>query len=451
MISVLTQSSQSAIPPRARNRATNSVLALSLTIVSALWSVAAFAQSWATVDDFSPDASAYAVKADASGNIFAAGAVKDSTGRYHAVVTKSGDGGTTWATSFDLPSEVDPSASNGSAAYFAAIASAELSNGERHVVVSGRNRRVYQTPGVLTGEWVTVRTKDSGASWEIIDRYYHPTYSLLSAETGPWGVAMDAAGTVHIAGVAEENVVTTKGKTTTTTLVRHWLIRSGIPNSSGTFDWTTKDIPFPTSKYHQTPNVLPKAALCVGSDAYVVGGGGTDGNYWTVLKSSNRGVTWTTSDSFTMTQPDSPALAHAIAADASGNLYVAGAGMRVVQGVAYIDWMVRKGTPGGGSWTTLDRYPYPAGSAWARGVTVGTNGDLYVTGNANAGSDRWLTRKRSALTGSWTNDEYTHPSNLRTFGKAITTSPSGSLFSAGVTYDASGYPENWLVRRLLIP
>src|SRR5438045_1020721 len=88
MISVLTQSSQSAIPPR------SSILALSLTVMSSLWSIAAFAQSWATVDDFSPDASAYAVKADASGNIFASGAVKDSTGRYHALITKSGDGGT---------------------------------------------------------------------------------------------------------------------------------------------------------------------------------------------------------------------------------------------------------------------------------------------------------------------------------------------------------------------
>jgi hypothetical protein len=252
MISLIHKSSRSATTPGASQRATSSVLALSLSIVSCFCGSTASAQSWETVDDFSPGASAYAVKADASGSIFACGVVSDSTGRNHALITESSDGGTTWTTSFDLPSENDPSASNGSAAYFTSIASAELSNGEKHVVVAGRNRRVYRTPGTLTGEWLTVRTRDGGASWEIIDRYYHPTYSLLSAETGPWGVAIDAAGTVHIAGVAEENVITTKGKTTTSTLVKHLLIRSGIPYASCTFTWTTNDIPFPSSMFLQT-------------------------------------------------------------------------------------------------------------------------------------------------------------------------------------------------------
>lgn len=148
-----------------------------------------------------------------------------------------------------------------------------------------------------------------------MDEYTHPTYSQLSSATGPRGAALDNDGNIYVVGSAEENIVTVKGKTTTTKIVNHWLIRRGIAAADGTVQWTTTDFAFPTSKEHQRPNVLPMGVACVGNNVFVVGGGGTDGNYWRVMKSSNGGTTWTVADNFVLDSRDAPALAHSIAAD----------------------------------------------------------------------------------------------------------------------------------------
>jgi hypothetical protein len=190
----------------------------------------------------------------------------------------------------------------------------------------------------------------------------------------------------------------------------------------------------------------------VGNDVFVVGGGGTEGNYWRVMKSSNGGATWTVADNFVLDTRDCPSFAHSIAADSAGNLYVAGSAMSMVSGESKMNWIVRKGSPGGTSWATEDRFTFPGGyaggHAWARSVSVPPDGEVYVTGNTRVTSDRWFTRQRSAATGLWSmTDDFAHPTNLTTLGRAIRADLYGNVFSVGYAADSAGVIQNWLVRQ----
>lgn len=101
------------------------------------------AEAWETVADAEGATGevVYQIASDSAGNIFAAGTMRDATQRYHAVITKSSDGGATWGTVVDYPAENDLSAPNGPGAVFRTITSADV-GGERHLVATGFYRRV---------------------------------------------------------------------------------------------------------------------------------------------------------------------------------------------------------------------------------------------------------------------------------------------------------------------
>lgn len=424
------------------------ILALGVAVYAS--SAAIQAQTWETVDDI-PPANAYAITADSTRSIFVAGATKDETGRYHAIITKSSDGQPTWTTSADYPSLNDAFAPNGSAAWFGAIAAADVANGEKHVVAAGRIKRV-PFGNTYTGQWLIIRSKDAGTNWVTVDEYSHPTYSQLSSATGPRGVAVDTSGNIYVAGSAEEKIVTVKGKTTTTTTVNHWLIRKGVATADGTMAFTTVgDFAYPVSNEWERGNIYPSGVACVGSNVFVVGGGGGS---WHVRKSSDGGTTWPVVDSFRYDQRDT-SHAFGIAADSAGNLYVAGLGGRVLQNTSRPYWVVRKGTGGGAGWTTVDQFQYLNGSAQAYAVTVDRNDDVHVTGTAWTASSslrHWITRQRSAATGAWsTTEDFSMASNGYAQGSAITADPFGNLFAAGAASDSAGVAHNWLVRRKLAP
>ncbi len=112
---------------------------------------------------------------------------------------------------------------------------------------------------------------------------------------------------------------------------------------------------------------------------YAVGTGNTTtGSQWLVRKSTNGGTSWTTIDSFALTPTDanSPsAVANGITIGANGAIYVVGES-RVDS--SHFAMIVRKSTNGGSSWTTVDQYtPEPYGTE-ARSVAVGPSGEVYV-------------------------------------------------------------------------
>ena len=422
-------------------------LAVAVASLTAVGEVKAV-DPWVTVDTVPSNSSVYGMATTGSGAVLVAGFQRAPDDRFHAMIARSVDGGATWQDVADFPAVNDAGAPNGPYATLNAVASTVTTTGGHYAVAVGRDRRVYNDAGALSSPWLVVESNDEGQTWTPIAQLLHPTFSQLSGDFGPWAAAVDADRNIYLAGGSEETIVTVKGKTTTTTTVRHWLIQRGIRQPDGSLVWSLSDLPFPTSKYHQQANVLPKAALCVGSAVYVSGGGGTDGNYWRIMKSTNKGATWTVADNYVLDTRDCPATAHSMAVDSAGNLYAAGAAISSVSGVAKANWIVRKGQPGGTNWTIIDNYRPADGNAWARAVTVGSSG-VYVGGNVRAPSDRWNTRR---LVGStWTtSDDAADLSAPTSLARTLTADPLGNIFAGGFATDSTGVV-NWMVRRRSSP
>jgi hypothetical protein len=460
------QESAGATPAKARP---------ALALCAALVAICAptQAQTWETVDDFpAATATAYAMAADNEGNIFVAGSTRDSANWPTAVVMKSSDGGQTWDNDPSTP-EVDEMcdalpATDNSPAYFAAISVRRVTTGgstfEDQVVSAGRAGRVYGGPpnpltGTLTSPWQVRRTRDGGSTWETVDQFVHPTYNQLPSYTRPRGVALGENGTIYVVGSVEERITTTVKRNTVTSYVNHWLIRRGAPNFDGSLQWSTFDFAFPVSlEQDRVETVFPSAVTCVGNRVFVVGGGGL---YWHVLQSNNDGLTWMVADNVRLGSSGS-SHANAIAADSQGYLYVAGSHEQLVttgQGknrttVLERSWLVRRGSPDGTNWSTIEQLVNPAGSSAASGVTADLSGDVHVTGYYQPASEnaRWITRQRSAATGAWsTTDDFSLASTDDAAGIAITADPFGDLFAAGSAYDSAGVRHGWLVRRTLAP
>lgn len=433
---------------------------------------ATWGQTWETVDDISPNSAAFGITADPTGNLFAAGYMRDSSNVQWGVIMKSGDSGQSWDSNPATPDVDEPSdaisppaggSGTAAAAWFESVASAAVAgtNGiEHHVVAFGKlqpSRATSDDP--WRNRWVIRRSRDGGATWQTVDDYQHPVYDLVPVGVNyrsSGAVTVDGSGTIYAAGLAQERTVKTKGKNTTITLVNHWLVRKGVAAPDGTVQWTTSDFAVPTTSYtYQTYNAFPSAVLSVGGNVFVAGGGGSEGASWLVMKSSDAGATWSVADTFRL---DSRDASHAwgMAADSAGNLYIAGHGMSVSQNAGWANWIVRKSPPGGTSWTTVDQFRYSGSHGWARSVAVAPNGDVQVTGFGGVRPQHWITRQRSAATGVWTTaDDYQHPINPRSYGNAVTVDPAGNVFSAGY---AATPPDSdlftlhdWLVRRKTAP
>lgn len=419
------------------------------------------AQAWETIDDIPFSARAFAVKADAAGNIFVAGSMRDAENRPTAVVMKSADGGQTWDNDPSTPDVDEPSdaisTTDQSLAEFRAMAAARVMTGENtfedHLVSVGKAKRVYAGPGgSLTAPWLIRRSLDHGATWQMLDEFINPVYNHLPTYTGPFGVAVDSSGNIYVSGSAEERIVTVKGKTTTTKNVVHWLIRKGVAAADGTVTWATVgDFAYPVSNIGNYTDQWYSAVSCVGTNVFVVGAGGGS---WRVRKSSDGGVTWAAVDTFRFSSSDN-SYALGLAADSAGNVYVAGVGGRISQNTSNPSWIVRKGSPDGTGWVTVDQFLYSNGNAQAAAVTVDSSNTVHVTGSgwtASSAMKRWITRQRSSATGLWsTTEDFSLATTGDAFGKAITADPFGNVFSAGRAIDAGAVQHGWLVRRKLVP
>ena len=175
-------------------------------------------------------------------------------------------------------------------------------------------------------------------------------------------------------------------------------------------EWTTVgDFAGTTRNQWNYQTTRPRGVACVGDDVFVVGS--VDGS-WVVRKSSDGGATWPVVDNFRLSSGDD-CHAYGIAADSLGNVIVVGTGKQTVtigkgrnsttETKTY--WVVREGTGGGTSWTTVDQYQYPVagGTGVAYAVTVAPDNGVHVTGSGASAStsERWVTRHRSAATGLW--------------------------------------------------
>ncbi len=424
------------------------------------------AENWETIYEVPTVGSAKAVVSDAAGNLFLAGSMRATTSApVYAVIMKSSDGGQSWdsdPSTPDVDDPVDAFSGIGSTAAYDGLAAMRVSDGAGgftdHVVAAGRGSRpVTNQLGAFNANVFIRRSLDAGATWQTLDEYEHPTYENL---IGPRIVALDSQGNIYTVIEALEHVVTTRGRNTTTTRVEHWLVRKGTNNADGTVTWQTFDIPFPDTASSVYGYLWQRGIACVGNDVYIVGAGGFTGSSWMVLKGQNGGAGgWTVSELYRL-NANGPSEAYAIAADNTGNLYVAGTASQTVttgKGKSATTtttnyWIVRKAAPGGTGWQTVDAFALPEGSVVPTSVAVDRFNNVHVCGYGRAGSLPLQSITRKGSGGAWTTtDTFTYLNDGgNTYAFSICADPDGNLFTAGAS-SLSGYYRNWLVRRSLAP
>jgi hypothetical protein len=371
---------------------------LALTGAAALLTHTALAQTWHNVDDFQylagQDATATAITRDAAGNLYAAGwGVVDVNYDSHALVMKSTDGGTNWSAIDDF-SNGDPYPGWG----YNAIAAGPA--GQLYAVGDD-----WPDASNLSG-WFVRGSQDGGSTWSTMDRF------TRGSPSAAYGVATDSAGSVYVVGDAPiANPA--------------WIVRKGTPNGSGGLVWATVDT-FAAGGSGRAYGVLchPTAGT------FVVGYAGNAGPRhnqmaWYVRRSLNGGVTWATVNTYV------GGWATGIGADASGHLYVVGAG-----------WIVRKSNIGGTSWATVDHFVPASGSSWARGFTADSHGNLFVVGGIDY-SSKWIVRENPSGVSNWQTVDTYIPGGATTPYGAVADN-LGHVFVAGYSLSNGAH---WLVRK----
>jgi len=377
-----------------------------------------FAQTWQTVDDL-PAAEARGLAVAPNGTLFASGFVAASDGHYHGLVMASTDTGITWSGALD-----DYVYGPG---YETLYDGGMVTNPVGNLYVAGEAYGVE-----AANHWIIRRSTDNGATWSLVD-----DFAPGSSETQPFGLATDSAGNVYVAGVANHPGVND--------LV--WTVRKGVGGAS----FTTVD----TLSSGQANGIYshPTAGIFAVGSAYIPGTRGYKyTEAWIVRRSLNGGATWSTVDSFQLSQ-NLNSRAFGVGADTSGNLYVVGQGF-VSSGKsgknAYSHWIVRKSANGGSSWSTVDDFQLsPTGNSGAGRFIADSNGNLYVAGGTPFNqwfANEWIVRKNPGGTGTWqTVDDFQYVSGGAALPFAMAANASGNVFVGGVGSSSSG--EHWLVRK----
>src|SRR6266568_1495896 len=228
---------------------------------------------------------------------------------------------------------------------------------------------------------------DGGASWSTVDDVAPFSGSWFNQ---PNAIAADAVGSVYVAGFLN-----------TTSTRDAWIVRKSVDGTS----FSTVDS-LPSGIGATALFVHPTAGIFVAGQANVVVKGVTV-RAWIVRRSTNAGATWQTVDTLYGTKGSTYYFgrAYGVGADAHGNLYVAGALAIPYRGSAVWEWVVRKSTNGGSSWSTVDTYQLaPGGNSVPAGFVADSNGNLYVAGYGSTtywGAANWIVRWNPGGGNSW--------------------------------------------------
>ena len=388
---------------------------LLLSLLAGALLTEAKADNWLTVDAFQLVPGLSAIAADigtaADGTtLYSVGSSTTNSGYLAGVIRKSTDSGATWST-VDVYQEPGwPQATYrgfGSGTNGTLFVCGEVGDG---------------VPDTGTKIWTVRQSVDGGATWALVDAFYQgPTGkpSCGDVKMNPY------TGDVFAVGVG--NTGSSAGFL--------WAVRKRAANAAA-FD--TVDMvgapPQNTARavgFHRTAGV------------FVVGQiGDSEGRYrWTVRRSADRGVTWTTVDSF-IDSAKTSSHALGIAVDAtSGAIYVSGQAGQVVKGKMVTNWVVRRSRDGGATWTTVDRFGaeptptyYGLGVGRAAGITLAPSGNVFVTGNSSA-PQRLLVRKGTTAPNgamSWVmSDDFQLVPGQASSGLGIASDALGNIFVSG--------------------
>ncbi len=376
---------------------------------------------WITVDEFEfvLGGSSGDIGVDPSGSILysVGSAGLDPQGdRAGAVVRTSLDKGANWT----ILHTYDPA--GWSTTHFRGVATSANPDSSVRIYAAGH---LYDK--VTRNEvWMVQEAPAGDQSWQTTDLFQKTLGGLASCGD----IKVSASGSVYAVGFAGDSVndnswtVRRRGpaEAVFTTLE---MVGSGTTEARGV-------------AFHPTAGVFVAGYL---------------GNIWTVRRSSD-GVSWTTVDSF----KEGPGLfsyAESIAVD-NTTIYVAGRAQQVIKkgNRLVTNWVVRRSTDGGTTWTVVDRYGALAqGILTAAAITVNPGG-VFVGGYT---PDSWLVRKGvPGVNGNmvWvTSDQYQLSAGQPARVNGMTSDQDGSVYAAGRGATAPGsyaigQVYRWITRKL---
>lgn len=365
-------------------------------------------QTWETVDDYQLSASyshrGSAITVDASGTVFAVGNSFNPLSGVpnYGVVRRSQDQGVTWQT-------VDQSAGWDAVTTVAASPAGV-------VVVAGSAAGTAQDPYFYT--WRVRLSPDRGVHWSTVGE--------LAAEYGKAAAAcFDSNGAIYVAGLGDSRTLVRRS----TDLGVTW---SNVVDIAINFE----------NLYAM--KLTPQGMVLAGQY----------GSYWRVIQSTNQLASWSLQDDWIPPGADITS-ARGIAQDQFGNLIIVG-GTRYYQPQAQPpDWVVRRSTDGGVTWTIADQLQFPLGwngIQYAKGplaVVTDVAGRIWATGSDDVAM---LTRMSSDGGVTWSDsDSFTYDSslaNISAIGYGIAADSAGNVYAIGMGNMALPAHPHWIVRKL---
>jgi hypothetical protein len=163
-----------------------------------------------------------------------------------------------------------------------------------------------------------------------------------------------------------------------------------------------------------------------------------------IRKSADNGVSWSTASSFQY-MPGLESQGRALAADALGNVYVAGYGSSPAAKPSdppNMHWLVRKSVDGGQTWTTVDDYysalkgGYPKWGEPEKAHFIPGVG-LFVVGqtaaNANGYTETWTVRRSLDGGATWSTVDLYQPggAGYRSIAYSVADDGQGSIYVVG--------------------
>ncbi|MEO5971364.1 MAG: hypothetical protein ABIQ95_15675 [Bdellovibrionia bacterium] len=334
-----------------------------------------------------------------------------------AIVTASADGVITgthnvtfnhvavFKTKDMLPSQVSGSASGG-----------------RSIAIDSSGNIYAAGADFGSGLWIVRKSADGGATWSTVDSYRPTGNSQAKANA----VSIDSTGAIYVGGSAGDLGGLTG------------VIRKSSDHGS---TWNTVDTFVDTPLLSGDGNGVKSIVIDSSDKVYASGSNGS----WIVRMSSNGGTTWTTVDSYQFSAGHH-ASANAITIDALGNIYAVGFGTDLSN---VWQWIVRKSSNAGISWSTVDSYVLGTGYfAIPTSITTDGNGNLYTAGFEGAFSvgtfyppSSWVVRKGSESGSTWITIVSSPTRESGTMANGIATDSGGNIYVVGLSGN------NWTVKK----
>jgi hypothetical protein len=277
------------------------------------------------------------------------------------------------------------------------------------------------------------KSSDGGTNWSLMDDYVDSTGNASYI-----GIAADPAGSIH---AADGNA---------------WVTRR---STDGGVTWSTVD----TVASLQASGLATDAA----GNVYVVGGIGTNGGSYLIVRKGAGGTNWATMSLPARSSNEStgdPPWASGIFCHPSAGVFVVGQQFAPKQAATLNNaWTVWRSQDGGQTWAISDTFQL----AWqefsyATAGGIDKAGNIYVVGLAvgpvkglksKTQFEHWVVRKSTDGGNTWsTADDFVpqpYSSGPFPHPQAFGSDANGNLFVAGNLSWGGGPPTQWLVRESL--